>query len=109
MQGLTSTERECVTLAQASQDAMLQQTLDWAAINSGSRNLGGLAKVGSAIGDALSALPGELRWIDPAPVQAVNGAGKHYALPHGRHLRLTVRPNAPLQLLFTGHMDTVFP
>ena len=30
-------------------------------------------------------------------------------LPHGRHLRLTVRPDAPLQLLFTGHMDTVFP
>jgi glutamate carboxypeptidase len=27
---------------------------------------------------------------------------------HGRHLRLTVRPTAPVQLLFTGHMDTVF-
>jgi glutamate carboxypeptidase len=27
---------------------------------------------------------------------------------HGRHLQLTVRPEAPLQLLFTGHMDTVF-
>ena len=27
---------------------------------------------------------------------------------HGRHLHLTVRPTAPVQLLFTGHMDTVF-
>jgi glutamate carboxypeptidase len=27
---------------------------------------------------------------------------------HGRHLVATVRPNAPIQLLLTGHMDTVF-
>jgi glutamate carboxypeptidase len=27
---------------------------------------------------------------------------------HGRHLVTTVRPNAPIQLLLTGHMDTVF-
>ncbi len=27
---------------------------------------------------------------------------------HGRHLHLTVRPTAPVQLLLTGHMDTVF-
>ena len=27
---------------------------------------------------------------------------------HGRNLHLTVRPDAPVQLLFTGHMDTVF-
>jgi glutamate carboxypeptidase len=30
------------------------------------------------------------------------------ALEHGRHLHLTVRPHAPVQLLLTGHMDTVF-
>ena len=29
-------------------------------------------------------------------------------IAHGRHLHLTVRPDAPVQLLFTGHMDTVF-
>ena len=29
-------------------------------------------------------------------------------MQHGRHLHLTVRPTAPVQLLFTGHMDTVF-
>ncbi len=29
-------------------------------------------------------------------------------IEHGRHLHLSVRPTAPLQLLFTGHMDTVF-
>ena len=34
--------------------------------------------------------------------------GRKVQLRHGRHLHLTVRPTAPLQLLFTGHMDTVF-
>jgi glutamate carboxypeptidase len=29
-------------------------------------------------------------------------------MPHGRHLHLTVRPTAPVQILLTGHMDTVF-
>jgi glutamate carboxypeptidase len=109
MQGLTSIERECVERATAAQDEMLRRTLAWATINSGSRNLVGLASVGSAIGDALAALPGELRWVEPTPVEAIDEAGKIFELPHGRHLRLTVRPRAPLQLLFTGHMDTVFP
>ena len=27
---------------------------------------------------------------------------------HGRNLHVEVRPHAPVQLLFTGHMDTVF-
>ena len=27
---------------------------------------------------------------------------------HGRNLHLKVRPDAPVQLLLTGHMDTVF-
>ena len=31
-----------------------------------------------------------------------------YEVAHGRNLHLTVRPDAPVQLLFTGHMDTVF-
>jgi glutamate carboxypeptidase len=108
MQGLSTNERDCVERAVAAQDAMLARTLDWAAINSGSRNLEGLATVGGAIADALAALPGALEWVEPAPVEAVDAAGKRYDLPHGRHLKLTVRPDAAAQLLLTGHMDTVF-
>jgi glutamate carboxypeptidase len=109
MEGLSNLERACVEQAAGAQDAMLARTLAWAAINSGSRNLPGLETVGRAIGDALAALPGGVDWVDPTTVEAIDGTGKAYELPHGRHLRLTVRPDAPLQLLFTGHMDTVFP
>ena len=46
--------------------------------------------------------------LEPAPVEAIDAAGKPYQVAHGRNLHLTVRPDAPVQLLFTGHMDTVF-
>ena len=109
MTGLTSIERECVERAMAAQGSMLANVEAWAAVNSGSRNLDGLARVAGLIGDAFAGLPGEMRLVDPAAVDAVDALGRVYDLPHGQHLHLTVRPEAPLQILLTGHMDTVFP
>ena len=106
MEGLTSDERSCVEAAMAA--PMLRQVEAWAAINSGSRNLDGLARVAGELANAFSALPGALNLIDAAPVEAIDAAGRPYALPHGQHLHLKVRPTARLQLLLTGHMDTVF-
>jgi glutamate carboxypeptidase len=62
----------------------------------------------SELADDFSALPGKLDLLEAAPVEAVDGAGKRVEVPHGQNIRLSVRPEAPLQLLFTGHMDTVF-
>ena len=36
-------------------------------------------------------------------------AGEEIALERGKHLVLSVRPDAPQRVLLTGHMDTVFP
>ncbi|MCU0729234.1 MAG: M20/M25/M40 family metallo-hydrolase [Sphingopyxis sp.] len=88
---------------------MLQQTLDWAAINSGSHNLDGLGAMAASLADAFSVLPGHIRLVDPAPVEIVRSNGTVDTLTHGQHVTLTVRPDAPLRMLFTGHMDTVFP
>ena len=79
----------------AAAEPLLDRTLVWAAINSGSRNSAGLARMASLLADAFAALPGEIRLEEPG-------------LAHGRHLHLRVRPEAPVQLLLTGHMDTVF-
>jgi glutamate carboxypeptidase len=87
---------------------MLDQVLAWSAINSGSRNLGGLERMADVLVDAFAALPGILRLENPAPVETVDAAGRSVKIAHGRHLHLTVRPTAPVQLLFTGHMDTVY-
>ena len=90
-------------------DHMLQQVQSWAAINSGSNNLPGLASTAQLLIDAFSTLPGELALIDPEPVEKVVTDGSIETEQHGQHLLLTVRPVARTQLLFTGHMDTVFP
>lgn len=91
------------------QRAMLEQTLAWAAINTGTANLAGLETVAGLIADAFAALPGEVTLEEPAPVVAVDAAGREVAKAHGRHLVLRVRPQAQRRFLLTGHMDTVFP
>ena len=106
MAELSSIERAVVERAAA--EPMLDQVLDWAAVNSGSRNLAGLERMADLLVDAFAALPGLIRLERPAQVEAVDLNGRTIDVEHGRHLHLTVRPTAPVQLLFTGHMDTVF-
>jgi glutamate carboxypeptidase len=96
------------TVERAAAEPMLDQVLAWAAINSGSRNLPGLERIAAVLADAFSTLPANVELLDPAPVESVDSAGKAVAVEHGRNLHLAVRPDAPVQLLFTGHMDTVF-
>ncbi|MFZ1743799.1 MAG: hydrolase [Pontixanthobacter sp.] len=91
------------------QPAMLGNVQDWGAINTGTANLDGLAQLAGNLADAFSALPGEVRMIDAAPVTAIDPAGREFQRQHGQHLTLSVRPEAERRLLFTGHMDTVFP
>jgi len=106
MAELSSKER--AVAERASAEPMLDQVLSWAAINSGSRNLGGLERMADVLVDAFAALPGLLRLENPAEVKAVDASGRSVGVKHGRHLHLTVRPTAPVQLLLTGHMDTVY-
>jgi len=103
---LSSEERSATERTAA--EPMLDQVLSWSAVNSGSRNLPGLAAMADMLAGEFAALPGETSLVAPAPVEAVDPAGNVGSIEHGRHLRLTVRPSAPLQLLFTGHMDTVY-
>ena len=87
---------------------MLEQVQQWAMINSGSRNIDGLAHMATMLADAFSALPGDVTLVDPAPVESVAPDGRVQPLAHGQHLLLSVRPAASTRLLLTGHMDTVF-
>jgi glutamate carboxypeptidase len=103
---LTSQERTCVEAASAA--PMLTQVENWSAINSGSRNLDGLAHLAAKLTDAFADLPGEVALVEPSAVEAIDAAGRKVEVAHGRNLHLRVRPDAPVQLLLTGHMDTVF-
>ncbi|MFC4294904.1 hydrolase [Novosphingobium tardum] len=99
---------EAALVAAIDPAAMLAQVQAWSAINTGTRNLDGLARQASLLADALSRLPGEVSEHAPENVEAVDGEGRISIIAHGRHLVLTVRPDAPRRVLLTGHMDTVF-
>ncbi len=106
MQLLSSTETS--SLEQIEHDPMLAQVQAWSAVNSGSGNLAGLATTAGLLADGFAKLPGDIELVSPTPVERVRADGIIETVEHGRHLVLTVRPEAPVQLLFTGHMDTVF-
>jgi glutamate carboxypeptidase len=106
MNALSREETE--TLERAAAAPMLDQTLDWAKINSGSANLAGLKAVAAKLADVFAALPGDLALRDPVPGEIVKGDGSVIARETGQNLHLKVRPDAPVQILLTGHMDTVF-
>lgn len=106
MTGLTNDER--AVLDRASEAPMLAQVETWAAINSGTINLAGLKTVSGLLADAFSSLPGTITLLDPDPVESVDAKGHIQTIERGQHLHLCVRPDAPVRVLLTGHMDTVF-
>ncbi|CAN5277969.1 hydrolase [soil metagenome] len=105
----TLTPQEHAITDAANGAPMLEQVESWAAINSGTSNLDGLATVAGLLADAFAVLPGEVRLVDPAPVDVILPDGSVQHRVHGRHLHLNVRPGANRRVLLTGHMDTVFP
>jgi glutamate carboxypeptidase len=107
MQQLTPAEAALVNSVDAA--PMLDQVLAWSAINTGTRNLAGLARQAALLADAFAALPGTVTMEPPAPVETVTADGRVALLDHGAHLVVRVRPEAPRRYLLTGHMDTVFP
>ncbi len=106
MNSLTSPERDILDYAAAA--PMLAQVERWAGVNSGTGNLAGLKAVAAMLADGFAALPGDIALVDADPVESVTAAGAVQQIERGQHLTLTVRPDAPVQILLTGHMDTVF-
>lgn len=78
-------------------DAELQQQLiHWCNQNSGSDNFAGLAAMLGLLHAAFSRLPGARVESLPLPGTVAQA------------LRVKIRPAAPIQLLFSGHYDTVY-
>ena len=96
-------------LQQAEALPLLDRTLTWSKVNSGTTNLDGVRKVGKLLADAFSVLPGEINLVAPDPVEIVHSNGAIDHVERGEHLTVSVRPEANIRILLTGHMDTVFP
>jgi glutamate carboxypeptidase len=105
---LSADEATALAGLDGQRDAMLARILTWSAINSGSRNLSGLGDMAALLAAQFEQLGAHARLCDPAPVTAINADGREMPLAHGRNLHASIRPDAPLRVLLTGHMDTVF-
>jgi glutamate carboxypeptidase len=90
-------------------EAMTARTEAWSAVNSGSYELAGLARMRALLLDAFAVLPGAIEEIALAPSQRVRPDGALADIEHGASIRVRVRPDAQIQVALTGHYDTVFP
>lgn len=89
-------------------DTMLANTIALSEINSGSLNAAGVNRVGDELIRICEPLGGDVERIKVAPYQSVNNQGAVEEFPLGDAIRIRKRPEAPLQIFFCGHMDTVF-
>ncbi len=76
----------------------------WVNINSGSLNREGLHRMADALEEELRELPGTLERL-PLPEYTTLDGHRHQP---GDAVRFRFRPEAPLRVLFSGHMDTVY-
>ena len=91
-------------------DALMQQrTLDWARINTGSWNREGLDTLAPMLAEAYSVLEADIELIEPAPIEHIGVHGETEVFETSPIITVTARPAAPVQIIMSGHYDTVFP
>jgi len=87
---------------------MAGMVLDWAAINSGSRNLPGLATMADRLAARITPIADTTQLHPPEPVTTLADDGREVSVPHGDVLVASKRAHLPHRIILTGHMDTVF-
>ena len=90
-------------------DRMVETVLAWSNINSGSFNVEGVREMRKTLEKALAPLGGEAEVLEVSPLQSVSKTGELEEIPLAEVLRIRKRPNAPIKVALSGHMDTVFP
>ena len=88
---------------------MLSTVERWSSQNSGSHNCEGLIAMRSLLSERFSNLPGSIAEVALPEGQHVAPNGEVQTITYEPALQVTVRPDAPIQLILTGHYDTVFP
>ncbi len=92
----------------AQQSSMVQLVEKWANINSGSYNIAGLRHMREVLAAAFTPLGGEKEVIPLKPITQINAHGEKVEIPMAEALTFRKRPEAPIQVLLVGHMDTVY-
>lgn len=101
-------EAACLAWVASQQQTMLDGTVALAQQNSGSFHVEGVNRVADRMAAELKDLADQVEVLELAPFEAVNDDGKPVQRPLGRALRASKRPDAPVQVVLSGHLDTVF-
>lgn len=106
---ITSIERSIIDSSALKHNDRVQTLLKWSAQNSGSYNVQGLTNMRSLLRNYAGKLPGEVTERILTQGEYVTPQGEKRTVNYEPALEVTVRPDAPIQLVLTGHYDTVFP
>ncbi len=90
------------------QQHMILLTEQWSRINSGSYNIEGIRKFRKALEDNFSWLDGEMEVVPLKPMLEIDEKGEEMQMEIAEALTIRKRPNAKIQVLLVGHMDTVY-
>ncbi len=106
---LSAHEELALTALGECQAAMEEKLLAWAHINSGSHNKAGLKSMRAQLCEAFAVLPGVISEPQLLPGQYIEPDGSVSNIQYEPAMLLQVRPKADIQIVLTGHYDTVFP
>ncbi|AXE64413.1 hypothetical protein BBF93_09375 [Hyphomonas sp. CACIAM 19H1] len=95
-------------LAAAAPD-MIARTRAWSSVNTGSYNIPGLKTLAPMLADAFSALEADVRLVEGPGFDNVGADGRVVQMHTGPIIKVSSRPAAPIQVVLSGHYDTVFP
>ncbi len=109
MLALSNDEKRLLDRLDHDADAMVATVKQWSRINSGSHHDEGLEAMRAPLAEAFAPIEAITEWAAlPASTQ-IGSDGGPVERVHPPALRVTQRPEAPVQIAMTGHYDTVFP
>ena len=94
---------------EAATAAMQARTCAWSDVNTGSWNTDGLKAFSGDLANAFAELKGDIRLQEAPGFETIDSSGKSGTIYTGPIVRVSARPSAPIQVVMTGHYDTVFP
>lgn len=106
---LTSEDRGVLDRIAQDGGRIVDRAVDWCAVNSGSRNLSGLNQQRRILLDAAASLPASPIEIPLVASREIDADGREAEFAHPPSVAVIVRPEAPVQVILTGHYDTVYP
>lgn len=92
---------------ESQQSLLLQRIRQWVAINTFSLNIQGLDLLLEQLHSAFQGLGGNSTIFQLPPQKVLDSHGHFQHQPLGQALLIRKRPEAPIQVLLGGHMDTV--